>query len=1295
MTNGDSNKDKRKPDPDATIDPERTLGPDASLHNDPEQTIDPARAIGAERTIGPSSRDRSSQDSDETIFGSSIGPENRPAVADRNIQIEGYEILDELGRGGMGVVYKARDKGLNRTVALKMILAGVHASDDSLARFKIEAEAVAQLQHRGIVQVYDVGQADGQPYCALEYVDGGGLDELMSMERLSIGESVAIVEELSHAMSSAHQAGIVHRDLKPANVLIAKGGQSGSTINASTLGQYRPKITDFGLAKKVEQESQQTRTGTIMGTPGYMAPEQARGAKRVGPAADIYSLGAILYHLVVGRPPFVGENPLKTIMMVLKDPPTSPRAANSQIDRDLDTIILKCLEKEPAARYASAEHLAQDLHRYQMGMPIEARPVSGLERVSKWVRRKPWAAAMVALSVLGLIALFVGGAIFNRQLATAYQRVDEEHGVAKAALSETSRALEAESEARAKTDAALKSESEARNKTDQALAATDLARFQAEKSGYESRRRLIDNYVNNGLQALNEKLALQSLPWLSEAIALENDKDRLRIHQWRFNIALQQAPKPEQTWIRDASVEGCMLSSDGKRILCYSADRMIEIRDIASNTVIHELQSPSQIIGVSSNDDFSNVILVSVFVDAANGNFSASHFNYQLWQPESNSLTKPFQSAFEGRPKFAPTVNADRGLAIFRNDELSQLQVISLADQSVAQSYDVAEPQEERVRFDDTGRYLAWINDGKFQVADLDNENKIVVEKKLEQETDEQFCDFRMASDGRVILFDNRIRLIDFVNDSTIEFARHADGIPLAAVGPGDSGVALAWNDGLLELFTGDGQAIDRRLVDSKAKQIFYSDDGKHLFLASIFDVMKLAADSGDQLGSPIPSTLKPLNDATLSRDGQYLATASGAGIYNGNGCLRIWKVRDSSFKIPLRNSEKVTRWTASKDGKYVALLLLDKTLQIVDIRNRKRQTVLHTISPTAEATVRKTVWSGTGKHFAVQFSNGLVRCYNTGSFKPLGEFQLDNPSKIVFSSNNDLVAVSYGDDAKYVAVARTSNGEIVQEKLKHRRTVLNMRFTQNDQMLATVSEDINFRLFSVESGQREEKSNLRLLPLAAQFNRQGSIFAVVGERLGNKPGRLTFMETEEGEIVGESLDFDSQIEKVCFGNSGDRVAIADRTGIVRLIDVETKQDLGMQLVHPDPLSELQFSHDGRVLLTVCNDNKIRLFDVQSGVALTAPVGNDSGPASAIRQAQFLGKSLDILERTDTAVIWQNRIRNYDSKHAATLSRFLSGSVISERGTIIPSPPESLKEDFSDVTIRQVMEPSFIKMLPR
>jgi tetratricopeptide (TPR) repeat protein/tRNA A-37 threonylcarbamoyl transferase component Bud32 len=332
--------------------------------------------------------------------------------------VPGYEILGVLGRGGMGIVYKARHRRLQRLVALKMILAGGHAGPQDLARFRTEAEAVARLQHPHIVQIYEVGEQQGLPYCALEFVDGGSLARKLAGTPLPPRQAAQLVATLAEAMHAGHQRGIVHRDLKPDNVLLTADGT--------------PKVTDFGLAKKLDAGAGHTASGVIVGTPSYMAPEQARGRGReVGPAADVYALGAILYEALTGRPPFKAATPMETVMQVVNEEPVPPRRFQRAVPAELETICLKCLHKEPAERYASAAALADDLKHFLNGEPIGARPSTRWEQTVKWARRKPAAAALIGVSALAILALFGVVLGFTLKLQAALTATQDQRDLAE------------------------------------------------------------------------------------------------------------------------------------------------------------------------------------------------------------------------------------------------------------------------------------------------------------------------------------------------------------------------------------------------------------------------------------------------------------------------------------------------------------------------------------------------------------------------------------------------------------------------------------------------------------------------------------------------------------------------------------------------------------------------------------------------------------------------------------------------------------------------------------------------
>lgn len=317
--------------------------------------------------------------------------------------VPGFEVLGELGRGGMGVVYKVRQTSLNRVVALKMILTGAHATDAARSRFAAEASVLAGLDHPHVVKVFDFGTHDGNPYLALEFVEGGTLESLLAAGPLTPTAAARLAERIAGAITHTHEAGVIHRDLKPANVLLT--------------GTDNPKVTDFGLARDMASASTLTATGAIVGTPSYMAPEQASGrGGPVGPAADVYALGAILYECLTGRPPFRGATVLDTLDQVKTREPVAVRELQPGVPRDLETICLKCLQKDPEKRYGTARDLTDDLRRFLDGRPIIARPVGLAERGWRWCRRNKVVAGLL-VAVFGLLAVVVVGSVFAATVA--------------------------------------------------------------------------------------------------------------------------------------------------------------------------------------------------------------------------------------------------------------------------------------------------------------------------------------------------------------------------------------------------------------------------------------------------------------------------------------------------------------------------------------------------------------------------------------------------------------------------------------------------------------------------------------------------------------------------------------------------------------------------------------------------------------------------------------------------------------------------------------------------------------
>ncbi len=420
-----------------------------------------------------------------------------------------YELVEELARGGMGVVFRARQKSLRRTVALKMILAGRLASDDQVRRFRQEAEEAGNLDHPHIVPIYQVGEYLGQHYFSMKLIEGGSLNDHLDRYRGQPRQAVQLMVQVTRAVHYAHQRGILHRDLKPGNILLDNHGE--------------PHVADFGLAKHLGADATLSQSGAIVGTPSYTSPEQAAARKDLSVAADVWSLGAVLYHLLTGRPPFRAATSLDTIMQVLEKDPAPPRSLNPALERDLETICLKCLEKDPQRRYRSAARLAEDLERYLAGEPIQARPVRTPERLLKWVRRRPAAAALCGVIALALVMLGLGGWVMNVRLtaalvekAYALSFAEEQSRLAKEGQEEAERqsrlAKERQDEAEKQHQIALTNETEARRQRDLATNALKNSQEAIERTILNLDQRLAnlsDSEVNSvRLELLQEMLKI-------------------------------------------------------------------------------------------------------------------------------------------------------------------------------------------------------------------------------------------------------------------------------------------------------------------------------------------------------------------------------------------------------------------------------------------------------------------------------------------------------------------------------------------------------------------------------------------------------------------------------------------------------------------------------------------------------------------------------------------------------------------------------------------------------------------
>jgi WD40 repeat protein len=1124
--------------------------------------------------------------------------------------VPGYEILSELGRGGMGVVYKARHLGLNRLVALKMILAGQHVGSSELARFRLEAEAVAHLQHPHIVQIYEIGETNGLPYFSLELIEGGSLAGKLQGTPLPAKESARLVETLARAMQHAHERGIIHRDLKPANVLmsgewrVASGGRDSSS-GARYATNAIPKITDFGLAKRLDHGHGQTQSGSILGTPSYMAPEQADGKNNeVGPAADIYALGAILYELLTGRPPFRGPTPLDTVLQVVSEEPVAPARLAPKLPRDLETICLKCLQKEPRQRYPTALALAEDLAAFLEDRPIRARPVGQVERGWRWCKRNPALATAAAAVVLALVIGSVISAAFGIQANVSAEQ--------------------------------------ARSEADKARLAQDAA----EQAKTDKQRQVIRLLAANGNRLLRGGDPLAALPWFVEARRLDPED---LFQRTRLEGALRLMPSIIAFWQHREAVTDVAVSPDDRRAVSGSSDRTARLWDLRTGRPIGPtLEHKTPVLAVAFSPDGQRV--------ATGGGAYFVSSELRLWDAATGQeLPSKFKSmdavvfvgfTADGKKLVSGEYGAASSslLGKLAPKALSPLMGGLASPELLVQLWDVktgallrkltlkwggkpVPPDVELVVHAASARVL--VVDGKqAHIVDLATGKTVGTSWKHTSRID--FA--RLSHDGTRALTvsgaDSTGKVRELATGKEATFAVAYNWSAKAAAFNERGEVALAFYDGALTRYRpATGQAVENTLREIGTKDWYpvFSSDGQFLAGVNKDGTVRIWDVSLHEAISP------PLRHGTGITAGAFAADGRRLMVGGGDGSVRVWDLAQEEPPFRVFSMQSVRHNQVQFDEAGQGLMLGEGTFVRFDPGTGKE------VEPEAakDPSVRLMVLSPDQARVALADGGGQVRVRDIATRKEL----LPQPLP---ASKHFVLDMAFSGDGKHLLtlVADNDSGylrfmaEVQLWDLTTGKPVTSspLRFQGNGEQplsgIACIAFSPTSRHFALGCGGMAEHG----IRFEAQIY-DALTCKAIGAPLSSTPGQIiSHLEfSPDGNSLaalsvsplssGEASVWDvatgqrrllvpltSEPLNCKYNPASSRLAIA--AGLeVQLWDLETG-GLVHVLPHPESVGQVRYGPNGRVLFTVAR-REVYLWDAVSGESLRPPVSHNSGVASA------------------------------------------------------------------------------------